>query len=67
MKSLTSLCLVFFKHFKGYQFEYVFNLHWELRTTDLTSGGSGTKLFWETIRMGIPWLAGEMMFFIASF
>ena len=34
-----------FKHFKGYQFEYVFNLHWELRTTDLTSGVQELNFF----------------------
>ena len=41
-----------FKHFKGYQFEYVFNLHWELRTTDLTSGVQELNYFLVNISNG---------------
>ena len=57
MKSLTSLCLVFFKkHFKGYQFEYVFNLHLELRTTDLTSGVQELNFFGKQFEWVLPGL-----------
>ena len=35
-------------NYTAWQFrrECIFKLNWELRTTDLTSGGSDTKLFW---------------------